>query len=825
MAEEEEGKKESFDFNSDGEAVDYISIDQARLVAIRHARNNPDFYGDRYSGIDMVSEPISAEDHEDYYDIKLSFRPAGRFRGEPGIEQFIIDKTGSIEVRQLLDEPTGMDDFPPRPPTAPAPSVTPAAPIPRPPSSSTPVSPTTTPASTLPPDRGSGEGQRSTVSQGPSKRRPPILPITAVALVPIAGAVIAVMFWMNRDNSDGTTGVVATQIPVPVATPTPVAALVAPATETPKPPVFPTATRTLSRPRPPSSISTPTRTAASTATPRPTATVAPAATRRPTRTTPPAVIPAPTITPVPSGTVSGTINYGVADLAPFSGHPRLVSNPNIRHAAVTLGESMVALQPDFSAGPMLATEWEISNDFTTWTWRVRSDVDFHKGYGNMTMEDIVYSYRNYAESDFHPRARFIADYWLAGNGGSQTLLDDYTIRLSMDSPWMPVRAFDFMRHLGSTSTSIVSKKQSDEIGPDAACKDIAATGPWEIEDHVSGTFWRFKAVDDHWRQTPHFEELMLWSIPEESARVAGFQTGQLDTFEMSFDSMPMVETVDGAKIVSWPNAGQAGLNIYGQTYGTDRNGDAYQGFDFDQAWVSSNPDPDSKEWRNAVKVKEAMAIAIDRDAIVDALLSGFGQPMYMRDWMGHAAKADPRWTFEFDPRKARQLLAEAGYPDGFLITMTPAIRGAPAETEACEAVAQYWDAIGIEVDFQRVPYSAIRPELVTRQYQGVTCHTVGSRLTPILGATSYLKRSTFSYGTEHPWMEEHITDAMSEVDPVKLAVKEREVYGWMYDNVMAFGLFSYDGIWPVGPRLDLDWEPFDFSEVRSPSGFEYIKHR
>ena len=79
-----------------------------------------------------------------------------------------------------------------------------------------------------------------------------------------------------------------------------------------------------------------------------------------------------------------------------------------------------------------------------------------------------------------------------------------------------------MRHLGGLSTSIVSKRQSEEIGAEDASIDISMTGPWQIEDHASGEYWKFSAVEDHWRQTPHFAELVLWTIPEEAARVAGF---------------------------------------------------------------------------------------------------------------------------------------------------------------------------------------------------------------------------------------------------------------------------------------------------------------
>ena len=105
MVDEQEKKDDKFDFDAAGEVVSYVSLDQARVLAIQHTRDNPEFYGPGYSRVTMVSEVISQEETEDYYDIRLSFRPAGRFRGEPGVEQFTIDKTGNIEVRQVLDEP------------------------------------------------------------------------------------------------------------------------------------------------------------------------------------------------------------------------------------------------------------------------------------------------------------------------------------------------------------------------------------------------------------------------------------------------------------------------------------------------------------------------------------------------------------------------------------------------------------------------------------------------------------------------------------------------------------------------------------------------
>jgi len=539
---------------------------------------------------------------------------------------------------------------------------------------------------------------------------------------------------------------------------------------------------------------------------------------------------APKATQAPAAAVeaAGTINMGQKETGIFEGHPGLSSSPRIQFTSSSVGEGLITTAADLSASPMLATSWEISEDFLEWTWHFQKGVQFHKGYGEMTTEDVVYSYQQWHHGAKHARSGIIGEYFVVEGasvreGSDIKIIDDHTLWVNTGTPWVQQDVFEFMRNGGGSSSWVVSKKQSEELGIEEASKDIAATGPWQIEDHASGEYWKMSAVKDHWRQTPYFDELIYWTIPEEAARVAGFQTGQLDSFDMAFDSISSVESIDGATVVGWPNAGQAGLNFYGQTYGLDKDGNEYEFYNPEQAWVSSDMDTESQAWNDAVNVRKAMNIAIDRQTIVDTILSGFGGPQSIRDWMGHDARANPDWVYPYDPELAKSMLAEAGYPDGFSITLTPAIRGAPGEVEACEAVAQYWEAIGIDVKLQHIPYATIRPELITRKYQGVTCHTVGIRLTPIIGAGNYQTKSTFSYGTHHPWLEEHVTATKLETDPAKIQAGEREIYDWMFDNAIMASTYTHDGIWPVGPRLDPDWQPTDYSEVRTATAFEYTK--
>jgi ABC-type transport system substrate-binding protein len=547
----------------------------------------------------------------------------------------------------------------------------------------------------------------------------------------------------------------------------------------------------------------------------------------PTRTAVPIPRPQATRVPVAEVKASGTLNHGVSETGIFQGHPTEASSPRVQYMSSSVGEGLVTIGQDLQPNPMIATSWDVSEDFLEWTWKIRDDVEFHKGYGNLTTEDVIYSMKGFYEGAKLSRAGILGDYYgFNDTGNSSTkIIDDYTYVVTNTKPWVPMQVNEFSRNASGVSVWMVSKIQSEEVGVEAASTDIASTGPWEVVSHEDGVSWKFKAVEDHWRQTPYFEELIYWSIPEESARVAGFQTGNLDIFTMAFDSLPAVEAVEGAVVTGWENSGQAGLNFYGQYHGKMHDGSDYPAYDCTQPWVSCSDDVTTEEWAKAVTVRKAMNIAIDRQTLVDELLSGFGRVQSVRDWMGHDHRQNPDWNYDYDPVLAKQMIDDAGYGDGFEITLTPAIRGAPAEVESCHAVANYWEQIGISVKIQALPYATLRPELITRNYNGITCLTVSSRLSPIIGASNYTTDSTYSYGTHHPWLDEHIWDTQRQVEQSKMEAGELEIYNWIWEHSIASSLYVHDGLWPAGSRIDPDWRPTDFSDMKAPSGFEYVKHR
>ena len=531
-----------------------------------------------------------------------------------------------------------------------------------------------------------------------------------------------------------------------------------------------------------------------------------------------------TVPPAAMVQPEGAINVGLKEMGPFFLHPSTLGNPQIFvHSTAPIGEGLLMQDLERNVLSMLADTWSLSDDFLTWTFKLHEGVQFHKGYGEMTSEDVVWSMQQWGLSK-HPRAGQLAVFW-EDRPGSETP-DRYTVKVNTGKPVVAIIAERWHMVPGGGSTFVASKKQTEEMGVEAASEQIAATGPWEIVDHRTGEFWKMEAVPDHWRQTPNFAELVYWEIPEESSRLAGFQTGQLDTFLMSFDSIPLVESVPGARVMSVPNAILMRMRIYGNWYPIP-GVEPRPGYDPELPWVSASPDFNSPEWAQARKVRRALLTAIDREALVETILSGHGHiRIPLAGYTDYLHLLEGRDWPEYNPERAKEMLAEAGYPDGFEITLTPSIRGAPAEVESCEVIAQMFNDIGLDVNFQRIPYGTLRPQLVGRTYQGYTCHAGSPIPTPAGGYGSYLSANPFNRGIEHPWLEEKMIAAQAEVDPVKRNNLEQEIGIFLLDNALTDLIYyTMDAVWPVGPRLEEWTEHVKTTDVRQINGYEFIQHR
>ena len=227
-----------------------------------------------------------------------------------------------------------------------------------------------------------------------------------------------------------------------------------------------------------------------------------------------------------------------------------------------------------------------------------------------------------------------------------------------------------------------------------------------------------EAVPNHWRKVPGFKELKVLEIPEASSRVAMLETGQAEIVNVSLKDVArmtglgMTAVRNGAYAIStiWP-AGNfwqeknptTGVSIFPRP-----------GFkpDKDHPWIGDPRDPEQME--RARKVRWAMSMAIDREAINKAILGGLGVPAYVPTLSSNDGLYQPKWKMDFDPAKAKALLTEAGYPAGFKFTFfIPPDSGIPPEIG--EAVAAMWANIGLATEIERTSYAVRRPTEVKRE--------------------------------------------------------------------------------------------------------------
>lgn len=220
-------------------------------------------------------------------------------------------------------------------------------------------------------------------------------------------------------------------------------------------------------------------------------------------------------------------------------------------------------------------------------------------------------------------------------------------------------------------------------------------------------------------------------------------------------------------------------------------------------------------------------MAIDRQGLVDTILGGRGHTRTpLSGYTDYVQLLEGREWPAFDPEGAKKLLAEAGYPEGFSITLTPAIRGASNEVESCEIIAQMWDDIGLDVKFQNVPYTTLRPQLVARTYQGATCHGGVPDPIPADGYGSYTSGNPFNRSLEHIYSEERMVNAMAEIDSPKREALKKEVGIFLMDNYLTdLVYYSMDAVWPVGPRIEEWTADVRTSDLRQINGYDYIRHR
>jgi peptide/nickel transport system substrate-binding protein len=280
--------------------------------------------------------------------------------------------------------------------------------------------------------------------------------------------------------------------------------------------------------------------------------------------------------------------------------------------------------------PDLAESWTLSPEGTIWTFKLKKGVQFHKGFGEMTAEDVKFSFERQIKRG--PGTRFGVN---LEEIKSIEIVDPHTLQIAL-------KAFDpifLLRMVGYQQGYIVSKKAVEKYGEQFKWNPVG-TGPFFFERHSPRERVVLKAFDKYHAGRPQIDEVNWFDVPEDATKLIGLEKG---TFDLLYPEAVTADFADqvkkmGAIIDRWGPGGQERFYID----------------------MTKPPFDD-------IRVRKAFMHAIDRKAIKETMYPGelarVAPSCVPPGYFGHIPMEFP----EYDPEKAKKLLAEAGHPNGFTV--------------------------------------------------------------------------------------------------------------------------------------------------------------
>ena len=336
--------------------------------------------------------------------------------------------------------------------------------------------------------------------------------------------------------------------------------------------------------------------------------------------------------------VEQVLKYGT-DTWPAGFDPHTISAIAATRVFNQVYETLIDFNPDMTFKGVLAESWEIPDD-VTYIFHIRQGVKFHNG-REMTAEDVVYSFqRVLGQTEYGDIGALGSSASYYGGIASIEATDDYTVTMTLSEPNAA-----FMANLTSSYGAIVCKEVVEaNDGSLSAIDTMCGTGPFMYKDSVVDNYITLVKNPDYWEEgAPKLDGITYYLLADESARLAALRTGDINLCSLSALNLSEVEGDESIKVLSYQsnNSTDLGFNL-------------------------------SSEALQDVRVRQAMSMAVDRDAIIDyvytgeATVSTFVAPA-MGHWVWDAPAESPLYTQDIDAAKA--LMEEAGYSDSNRLTI------------------------------------------------------------------------------------------------------------------------------------------------------------
>ncbi|WP_233517235.1 ABC transporter substrate-binding protein [Pseudotabrizicola alkalilacus] len=425
-----------------------------------------------------------------------------------------------------------------------------------------------------------------------------------------------------------------------------------------------------------------------------------------------------------------------------------------------------ALEPD------LAKSWASSENGLEWTFTLRDGVKFHGDWGVLTADDVVYSLERAKDPE---RSSFAAAY-----DGLQTIeaVDARTVRIVLAHPVPGFLGLLSNYHGGN----IVSKAAAEAAGADFG-KQPVGTGPFAFVSHQTQQSVTFARHDGYFRGTPKIATIEYRLIPADASRELAFTSGELDL-------------IYGKREQRW-------IDRWNRE--SDVAVDVFWPAEFRTLHLNTQLAP-----LDDVRVREAVARAINVDeivAFVGADVAPKGCSVIPSGYLGEDCSA---WTYSYDPAAVKELLAEAGHPDG--ITIKQVVSSNNAQLPIMEVIQAQLSASGITLDMQVVDHPTYH-EMIRKNMSGMVFY--GSARFPI--ADSYLteyyhsaaivgKPTAITNFSHCDVADAPIEAARVNTDPQGQLADWSEAQRLIHEQICAVPLFNLRQVWLRSGNLDYGYE-------------------
>ena len=427
--------------------------------------------------------------------------------------------------------------------------------------------------------------------------------------------------------------------------------------------------------------------------------------------------------------------------------------------------------------PELAEKWEMAPDGKNWTVWLRKGVKFHEHWGEFTAKDVRHAVFLITQPE---SVQTDAGFWrpLMGIGKADSIedvakkveqgveiIDDYKVvfHLTQAAP-------EFVENISANTDLVMeSKARWDAGGKELYGQKVVGTGPFEFVERKVSSHVLYKRVENHWRKIPEYKELEFRWVPEGVTRLATLIAEEVHISDVD-RALQKDAVAKGMQIVaSKLPAIQHQWNFGGMYFAT--------------------PDKlDPKVPFMKKEVRQAMSMAINRNAIANSLLGGRVQPLRIMGYHPELSTAlwpgiwNPEWDKRFEelygynPTKAKALLEQAGYPNGFEFTVyLYTLPGLPEQVDIGQALALDWQAIGLKPKLVEIDFPRVRELFRTKTIHGAvfpTRHGLNS-----LETIRILNKAKDSvvYSYEHPYIEQRIAELGQVLASAERAIRLREI--------------------------------------------------